>query len=631
MVRTSRPTHRRPSSDDRKPSLKFLIFRGNGSSYLHRAFERRFPSWQPVMAQPLGTSKAGDARQPLTKLQENLLLSKALMEGGVAFVFRDLFSGPHWDDYESRDLDDANLKYNSSSLFSSRYPAIVNLEGGKQPCKQPQVVNRWPHHSGLTNKDESLKSLQRYYDMQGLSPWDYLPLSFIVPNCRIQGALASKSAKWRCACDAHASVGQGIDARVPASGCKMNLWLLKPSNGSGGDGIVISSDIHELERAINTAKVSTQSFIFQKYLETPLLFHGRKFDLRVWAVLADDPKSPLGLRVYAYREGYARTSSELFDLSSREVSSVAGGTEEAAARHRLVHLTNYCQQIQGNNCSKYEEGNTASFDDIQASMDPESGCRLREDVLPNVYALVADAVLAARKELVRGLHDYGNGRRVVALLGYDFMISASGQPFLIEVNANPLLAPQNQWHDLLVSRMVDDYVQLAGDATFQAEPPPSRRPPLDGEHCQDFGGCGFILLVGQPTDIHPMARFEVSTVTDEKGEKAYVLDRTGAQPDLAVMVQTQAVDLVEAQPPRKVAKSPIQSPLKPINELLPMQLTQTSTEQAPTDVTAPDVSSSARSSTPKRNSAPRWMAGTSSSTSRNRFSPPPRVLSPPRV
>ena len=55
----------------------------------------------------------------------------------------------------------------------------------------------------------------------------------------------------------------------------------------------------------------------------------------------------------------------------------------------------------------------------------------------------------------------GGGRTVCALLGYDFMVTSDGRPFLIEVNANPLLAAQCGWHEKLLQRMSDDYVALA--------------------------------------------------------------------------------------------------------------------------------------------------------------------------
>jgi hypothetical protein len=46
-----------------------------------------------------------------------------------------------------------------------------------------------------------------------------------------------------------------------------------------------------------------RKFILQKYIENPLLYRGRKFDLRVWVLLTHEGK------VYLYREGYMRLAS----------------------------------------------------------------------------------------------------------------------------------------------------------------------------------------------------------------------------------------------------------------------------------------------------------------------------------
>ena len=70
-----------------------------------------------------------------------------------------------------------------------------------------------------------------------------------------------------------------------------------------------------------------------------------------------------------------------------------------------------------------------------------------------MHQLVVDAVLAAHKELLdgrvaaarRGYAAANEPRSVCALMGYDFMMSES-QPYLIEVNANPYLGLQNEWH-----------------------------------------------------------------------------------------------------------------------------------------------------------------------------------------
>lgn len=514
-----------------KGSQKFVVFRGNGTVHLRAAFARRHSRWRNA-GPPEPTAATGREGILPSKGDENLLLSKALSQGDVAFVFRDLLVGPHWVETGMPN----GQKPPSASLHSAHYPAVT--ASGK-----PQVVNRWPRHASLTSKDGSLKALVEYYRCQDINPWYYVPLSFSVPNMKLLKAEPTSSPAWRCVKQAHDLVRRGLDPRVTSDQSHHNLWLLKPTNGSGGEGITIGSSLEELEEQLSNAKSSAHGFIAQKYLEEPLLYDGRKFDLRVWAVLASDPESAHGIQIYAYREGYARTSSEAFSLPSRSgggdsdgEQSPAGGApapagyvhkrwdtplerktvpsgggggggevrtsrEEAAAmRERLVHLTNYCMQVQGDNCGSHEEGNAISFDDLDTA---SPGTSFRAAVLPRIHALIVDAILASRKELLHGLKEHGGGRRVVSLLGYDFMITKGGRPFLIEVNNNPLIAAQNPWHDQLVHRMIDDYITLAADYPFfEGVAPPTPRPPLDGTHCKEFDGNGFILLAGRPQENH---------------------------------------------------------------------------------------------------------------------------------
>ena len=51
----------------------------------------------------------------------------------------------------------------------------------------------------------------------------------------------------------------------------------------------------------------------QKYIERPLLFRHRKFDLRQWALISYDGKC------YIFEEAYIRTSSEVYDLSESKM------------------------------------------------------------------------------------------------------------------------------------------------------------------------------------------------------------------------------------------------------------------------------------------------------------------------
>ena len=157
------------------PPERYVVFRGNGASYLRAAFARRAPRWRAASAADsasaeercrpvsnrLADSKVEQILAGFTPTQrENLLLTKALIDGNVAFVFRDLLMGPHWVDSPLA----TGQKPQTESLHSSQYAKMT-------ASKKAQIVNRWPRMATLTSKDGSLKSLEAYYRAQSLSPW----------------------------------------------------------------------------------------------------------------------------------------------------------------------------------------------------------------------------------------------------------------------------------------------------------------------------------------------------------------------------------------------------------------------------------------------------------------------------
>ena len=53
------------------------------------------------------------------------------------------------------------------------------------------------------------------------------------------------------------------------------------------------------------------TYIVQSYINNPLLYNNRKFDIRVFMMLTSINGQ---LKAYWYRDGYVRTASEYFDL-----------------------------------------------------------------------------------------------------------------------------------------------------------------------------------------------------------------------------------------------------------------------------------------------------------------------------
>ena len=69
--------------------------------------------------------------------------------------------------------------------------------------------------------------------------------------------------------------------------------------------------------------------LIQKYIEHPLIVHGRKFDIRQWIMVT----SLNPLEVWIYDESYIRFSCEKFDLDNLS---------------DYIHLTNHCHYLDYN-------------------------------------------------------------------------------------------------------------------------------------------------------------------------------------------------------------------------------------------------------------------------------------------
>ena len=95
-----------------------------------------------------------------------------------------------------------------------------------------------------------------------------------------------------------------------------------------------------------------QSYIIQKYIEKPLLYQNRKFDIRCFMLLTSINGI---LKAYFYQEGYVRTSSHKYSVHN--------------LTNKAMHLTNDAIQKKSPNYGKFENANKLSFHDLQKYLD----------------------------------------------------------------------------------------------------------------------------------------------------------------------------------------------------------------------------------------------------------------------
>lgn len=249
--------------------------------------------------------------------------------------------------------------------------------------------------------------------------------------------------------------------RLPDSFCSgKNLWISKVGSLNRGLGIEIFSSIDGLlaiidnlsrgyqerlvqgDSSVSRSKtvIKADRFVVQKYIERPLLFGGRKMDIRVWVLLACD------LKAHVFRECYFRLSSEQFDLR-----------EET----KFVHLTNNALQKFSPNFEADETLKSIDeFDQfIVSNGHPQYG--FRKDTFPAIKDTVRLVSLIA-KERINKL----NKKRAFEVFGFDFMLDDSFKAWLIEVNSNPSITTPGTLLKSLVPRMIDDALKLTIDKAF---------------------------------------------------------------------------------------------------------------------------------------------------------------------
>jgi tubulin polyglutamylase TTLL5 len=97
---------------------------------------------------------------------------------------------------------------------------------------------------------------------------------------------------------------------------QLNYWIMKPACSSRGRGISLVNDI--------SAITYGEPMVVQRYLKTPLLINGYKFDLRIYVLVT----SVNPLELFVYKEGFGRFSTIPFSLDPSDRSN------------KYIHLTN---------------------------------------------------------------------------------------------------------------------------------------------------------------------------------------------------------------------------------------------------------------------------------------------------
>ena len=225
----------------------------------------------------------------------------------------------------------------------------------------------------------------------------------------------------------------------------------KNNNVNNTNNNLINNTSNNINNITNSNKKKAYSkmycsneIIIQKYLDNPLLYYNRKFDIRCF-VLVDS-----NLNIFFCKEGHLKASSEFYDLSST---------------NKLIHITNYSLQKKSSKFEQYEDGNEISYNDFKKFLG-EKNISLDKfnDMISQMKYLVEISFKSVGKKMLKTTPVL-----CFEIFGYDFIIDNDFKPWILEINNNPGLCISSPVIQKLVPRMLDDAFRLTIDKVFDTK------------------------------------------------------------------------------------------------------------------------------------------------------------------
>ena len=358
---------------------------------------------------------------------------------------------------------------------AARTAAVGDVFKAAAPVYQHVITNTveafFSH--GFTSKDGLPQNLRRLYaaagcEMGAPGAAALMPPTLTLPSATSDAAAIEQCDRWFAARGVlrGGDMHQGFTPRL----------LLKPTLGSQGKGITLHANLSTLLRdtqrgwpcdptkdqrfggaATVTGQTARQKklglYVVQSYIE-PLLLHGRKFDMRMYVLVAST--NPV---VLFWREGYIRRALQRYDPTA------------PFAGNEGMHITNTHRQKKfGGYRPKSHIWSMAQLREYLATHIGAEALRLFNRRMSTFVPWAARTVVQALLESPSGQPTNINGRMrdsvdwarngTYQLIGLDFMVNDQMEFAFIEGNPRPGLDQETKWQTNYMVDMVGEMVEL---------------------------------------------------------------------------------------------------------------------------------------------------------------------------
>ena len=194
---------------------------------------------------------------------------------------------------------------------------------------------------------------------------------------------------------------------------------------------------------LRAIKSSLGNSVIQKYIENPCLFKGKKFDLRMFSLIACT--KPF---IMLYSEGYVRISLHDYTLDDFD-------TKEG----KITHMTNNAVQKKHPEYKARKEETIISLDSLYQYLSENSGDeqltadQIKSKIEPRIKEIMRLVFMQAKDKLDRSFGCF-------EVLGWDFLIDEDLNPHLIEININPAYFTDTSTQKAILPTLVDDTIDI---------------------------------------------------------------------------------------------------------------------------------------------------------------------------